>query len=616
MAREQLAVAEMIMNMIQGKTDGVSKVDFFPQKVEFPFEQEYEQPFERATPESQGISSRHLSGMLRELGDTGKTDMHHLMLLRKGKVICECHFAPYRGGIWHIGHSMCKSITGMAIGMLINEGKLSLNENIYKIFEHKLNPLQKIFRPVITIEHLLTMTSGVQFNESGIISGNDWLSSFLNASVSGKPGTTFQYNSMNSYVLSVIVTERTGMSLLEYLTPRLFEPMGITKLLWETCPKGITKGGWGLFICPEDMAKLGQLYLQKGAWKGQQLVPKDWVEVSTKKHVESVEGTYGYGFQIWQENRPGSFEFNGMLGQNVVVYPDMEMVLVTCAGSDELFQNCIMLNIIRKYLPNEYFPEEVLPEDPSGQMLLGRLTAEMENGKRGQALIRRGGWKKGRGSSGRKSCEPGIWESIKRLDGVCYVMEPQSVGLFPLVMQVFHNNMTEGIRRIAFCYEAGVFWVQILEGDEWNHIKIGFGKAEETWIKIHGESYLVGTLGTFTRDEDDTLVLKLDIAFLEEAVRRKAKIFFREEGIEIRWLETPGKCLIMEGLQSIMAEMENSLLFSAIKGKGGIELIRLLMERTIEPVVNGKRVEDAAEEAEEEGIENYAKKDKTGNIGH
>lgn len=146
----------------------------------------------------------------------------------------------------------------MAIGLLIDEGKLSLDENIYNIFPGKVNPLFKIFRPEITVRHLLTMTSGVTFNESGIVSGNDWLESYLNAPVTGKPGTEFQYNSLNTYVLSAIVSAKTEMTLEEYLRPRLFEPLGITRYLWETCPKGITKGGWGLFICPEDMAKLGR----------------------------------------------------------------------------------------------------------------------------------------------------------------------------------------------------------------------------------------------------------------------------------------------------------------------------------------------------------------------
>lgn len=587
MAKEQIAVAEMIMAMIQGKTEGVSRVDFVPQKTEFP-SGPCEQAFERASPESQGISSKYLADMIRELGETTSTDMHHLLILRNGKVICECNFAPYRSDVWHITHSLCKSITSMAVGMLIGEGKLSLNENIYKIFERKLNPLAKIFRPEVTVEHLLTMTSGVQFNESGIVSGNDWLGSYLSAPVSGKPGTTFQYNSMNTYVLSAIVTERTGMTMEKYLKPRLFEPLGITRYLWESCPKGITKGGWGLFLCPEDMAKLGQLYLQKGRWKEQQLVPKAWVESSTQKQVESVEGTFGYGYQVWMENRPGSFEFNGMLGQNVVIYPDMNMVLVTCAGSDELFQNCVMLNIIRKYFHPDYFPKETLPEDPCSRMALERLMAQLQSGKGGCTRARRGGWT---GRSGRKAGKyfenPKRSLCMQRLNQKMYVMEPQSVGLFPLVIQVFHNNMTKGIKRIGFSYEKGDFFVLVQEGEEWQKIRVGFGKAEESWLKIQGESYLVGTLGNFTKDENETLVLKLDMAFLEEAVRRKVSFFFREDKLEARWLETPGRRLIMEGLQSIMTELENTFWFSALKGRGGVELLRLLMERTIEPSVEG-----------------------------
>ena len=248
-------------------------------------------------------------------------------------------------------------------------------------FRYHINAFSKIFRPVITVENLLTMTSGVTFNESGIVSGNDWLGSFLNASVNGKPGTEFQYNSLNTYVLSAIVTKRTGETLTEYLTPRLFGPLGITKYYWETCPKGITKGGWGLFLCAEDMAKLGQLYLQRGKWNGQQLVSEYWIEISTARHLKTQNDTYGYGYQLWMEQRPGSFEYNGMLGQNVIIYPDMDMVLVTNAGNKEMFQDCIMLNIIRKYFPVNYHPADVLPENPLSHSLLKRLCGELENGE-------------------------------------------------------------------------------------------------------------------------------------------------------------------------------------------------------------------------------------------
>ena len=112
----------------------------------------------------------------------------------------------------------------------------------------------------------LIMTSLVQFNERGAVSCNDWVRGFLDSPVNGTAGSKFEYNSMNTYMLSAIVTEITGESLMDYLRPRLFEPLGITRIFWESCPKGITKGGWGLFLCPEDAAKIGQLCLQKGMW--------------------------------------------------------------------------------------------------------------------------------------------------------------------------------------------------------------------------------------------------------------------------------------------------------------------------------------------------------------
>lgn len=604
MAKEQIAVAELVLNMILGKTGG-TRVDYFPQKPDFPFDAVYEQAFVRATPESQGISSDLFAALLRELDASKDTEMHHFMALRHGKVICECNFAPYPKGMWHITHSMCKSITGMAIGMLIEEEKLKLDENIYDIFPDHINAFSKIFRPVITVENLLTMTSGVTFNESGIVSGNDWLGSFLNASVNGKPGTEFQYNSLNTYVLSAIVTKRTGETLTEYLTPRLFGPLGITKYYWETCPKGITKGGWGLFLCAEDMAKLGQLYLQRGKWNGQQLVSEYWIEISTARHLKTQNDTYGYGYQLWMEQRPGSFEYNGMLGQNVIIYPDMDMVLVTNAGNKEMFQDCIMLNIIRKYFPVNYHPADVLPESPLSYGLLKRLCGELENVENNnRSTSLRGGWKRNVVSRRKHSDKkysyrisaavdrPSDHHSFMRaVSGRTYVMEQQNIGIAPLFVQVFHNNMTDGISEISFTYDAGNFCVSFTEGEVIHKLPVGFGKAADGCVDLHGEHYLVATLGEFARDENDIPVLKLEVTFIEECVKRKAHIFFHEDnGIEIRWNETPGKKMILAGLSSITEELSGNFLYNSLLGDHNItttELLHRLMEQAIEPAVRG-----------------------------
>ena len=625
MAKEQLAVIEMVTNMILGKTGGISKVDFVPQKIRCPEPQSivYENPgqtFPRNTPESQGIHSEHLRNLVEELAYSPDTDMHHFMVLRHGNVICETDFAPYRKGIWHITHSMCKSITGMAAGLLIDEGKLDLSENIYKIFHDKGSTWAKIFRPEVTVENLMTMTSGVTFNESGIVSGNDWLESYLNAPVSEKPGTKFQYNSLNSYVLSAIITERTGMPMDEYLKPRLFDPLGITDYLWEKCPRGITKGGWGLFMHTEDMAKLGQLYLNKGKWNGKQIIPESWAEASVTKKVDSIEGTYGYGYQLWMEERPGSFEYNGMLGQNVLIYPDVDMVIVTNAGNEELFQDNVMLNIIRKYFPVDWMPKETLPENPIAYAKLQELTERLA-GKRlkndqyynSALIIRKGGWKKNsskyrvreRQTEIEKAQNQQIHLLTDLLDGTCYEMEQASVGLFPLVMQVMHNNMTDGISKINFYKKRTKELQQTLilcfqEGEESIELEMGWNQYIENKLSIHGETYLVAVKGELSSDVDDNPVLKVEIVYLEEAMRRKLYVTFVKdtsasklitpEYIEIKWYESPGKALIMEGMESITTEVTKHPIYSRIRENGGIDLLHRLMEQTIEPVIKGKLI--------------------------
>ena len=650
MAKEQLAVIEMVTNMILGKTEGISKVDFVPQKTRCPEpengmhmhdkvpviqDQDIEktknqqQIFPRKTPESQGIVSDHLRYLIQELADSPNTDMHHFMVLRHGNVICEADFAPYRKGIWHITHSMCKSITGMAVGFLVEEGKLELSENIYKIFSDKGSTWVKMFRPEVTVENLLTMTSGVTFNESGIVSGNDWLESYLNASVAEKPGTKFQYNSLNSYVLSAIITERTGMPMDEYLKPRLFEPLGITDYLWEKCPRGITKGGWGLFMHTEDMAKLGQLYLNKGKWNGKQIIPESWAEASVTKKVDSIEGTYGYGYQLWMEERPGSFEYNGMLGQNVLIYPDVDMVIVTNAGNEELFQDNVMLNIIRKYFPVDWMPKETLPENPIAYAKLQELTERLA-GKRlkndqyynSSLIIGKGGWKKNSSKYRVRERQTEI-EKVQNqqihlltdlLDGTCYEMEQASVGLFPLVMQVMHNNMTDGISKINFYKRRTKELQQTLilcfqEGEESIELEMGWNQYIENKLSIHGETYLVAVKGELSSDVDDNPVLKVEIVYLEEAMRRKLYVTFVKdtsasklitpEYIEIKWYESPGKALIMEGMESITTEVTKHPIYSRIRENGGIDLLHRLMEQTIEPVIKG-RIIDSSEEAQQD----------------
>lgn len=585
MLKEQLAVVELLKNLIKGNTDNISRVTYIPQKTSFYEKAEASLPLPRKTPESQGVSSRYLAAFIEELTKDERTDVHHVVILRHGAVIAEADVAPYENGIWHASYSMCKTVTGMAVGMLIDEGKLSLDDKVIQLLDKKTlfaGHRQKS----LTVEHLLTMTSGVTFNETGIISGDDWVDSYLQAAVKGTPGSKFEYNSMNTYILSAIVSKVAGESMMDYLRPRLWEPLGIKKVFWETCPMGINKGGWGLFIGTEDAAKLGQLYLQKGNWEGQQLVSENWVETAVSRHMETPDnmGPYGYGYQVWLGGRPGSYTFNGMLGQNVVVYPDIDMVIAVNAGSDELFQKCVLLNIVRKYFEEGFCPGEECPEDPAAYRQLLDVEQRLKRYGRRKAPSMAGRKRNGAGNQILKETR---WKRI--LDGSVYRLEQTHVGLCPLVFQVFHNNYTDGISSIGFYYENSRFYMTLEEGESLHRVEVGFRKAAVTEVSLHGEPYLLGVEGEFTEDEDGFPVLKVDIAFLEEAVRRKMKCFFKDSfhRVEIHWDETPGSRMITEGLGSLLNDSLKSGFMDTLQNRVGVDIPEILVDRTIHPVVTG-----------------------------
>lgn len=611
MAKEAVVI-ELLWDIIRGRTGNISKVTYAPQKPVFPEELPYEQPFERVTPESQGIPSGRIEGMFRALAESPTLKMHSVMVLRNGKVIGETGFYPYQKELWHACYSVSKSLTAMAIGFLVEEEKLTLDEKIVDIFKKYVGLRGLIRQKDLTVEHLLTMTSGVGLNEVGAVSGDDWVKSYLEAPVNFEPGEKFEYNSMNSYMLSAIVTEITGESLLDYLRPRLFAPLGITRVFWESCPKGISKGGWGLFLCAEDLAKLGQLYLNKGLWNGVQVLPASWVEASTTAHALPSEetGFAGYGYQLWTGRRTGSFAFNGMLGQNVFVYPDDQMVVVTTAGSDIFFNSHELSKIRDTYLPPEGEELAPLPENPEAYESLQRLVRELsgshmrnvsriQNGSHIQNIsciqnvsrIQRGGWGRRGVSRNFGSSSSASWLSRGReLSGRRFVLEAAYVGLFPLLGQVFHNNYTEGIREIGFCLEKDQFYLELLEGEVERRIPVGVGEARILDLDFAGEPYRAAVEGRFTWDEDENPVLVLDFVFLEEAIQRRIKCFFKPEGLEIRFSEIPGKDIVMDGMNSIMSELMEHPLLRRVNEKGNVDLLKVVMGSTLEPVVKAKEI--------------------------
>ena len=281
-------------------------------------------------------------------------DIHSVMIVKDGNVIYSRWQSQGVDTVPHVLHSVSKTFTSTAVGLAIADGKMALTDKVIDFFPDKLPEEVSENLRAMTVRDLLTMSCGHDVEPTNRGADIDWVTEFLAHPVEHEPGTFFRYNSMGTYMLSAIVQKVTGEKLVDYLTPRLFEPLHIDKPHWEESPQGINCGGWGLYLKTEDLAKMGQLLLQKGEWNGQQIVPAEWVAEMSKKQVESINpGTrmeqaaergmtketsdwmQGYGYQMWR-CRPGCFRADGSRGQYILVIPDKNAVIAITSDVGDL----------------------------------------------------------------------------------------------------------------------------------------------------------------------------------------------------------------------------------------------------------------------------------------
>ncbi len=584
MAGFDVSFWSLFYKMISRRTGQLSKVRFEAKKPRFD-NTPIEQSFQRVSPENVGISSDYVKEFIGELGASKDAQPHHLMLMRHGRVFAEMSFGPYVRNMWHITHSMCKTMTGMAVGLLWDEGLISLDETVDSLFPELVPLLGRLGRKQVTVEMLLNMTGNVDFSEAGAISGNEWKKGFMQASFKADPGTAFDYNSMNSYMLSAIVQLKTGESMFSYLKRKLFDPMGITEIYWEESPEGITKGGWGMLIRPEDALKLGYLYLNQGSWKGQQLLSAEWVNMATTKQVEN--DSFGYGFQLWMEEREGSFAFNGLFGQNIIIYPDMDMVLMINAGNRELTAGGELTGILRKYWGAPFMPlEEPLPENGIGLSELRTLISRYEGILNPPQKVR-SGW----GIYPKEKAVIDTNEVIDILDGHSFSMKHGSIGIFPLISQVMHVNFTDGISEVGFlkCEEGDRMTLLLGEGEETHRVTLGLIKPCISEINLHGDPYLISAKGHFTTDERGRVTLICRLTILEEGMDRILRLYFDGEELEMRATEKPGDAVIVDALSytSDTPALERLPFVKNIMEGGAMDLVDITLQSTINPVDYG-----------------------------
>ncbi len=326
--------------------------------------------FLHSVPEMEGVSSEDILTFLDSVA-TSRNEFHSIVILRHGKVITEGWWSPYEPKLKQTLYSTSKSFTSTAVGFAISEKLLTVNDKVISFFPKELPDSISPFLAEMKVKDLLTMTVGQDLDPTFmIIKDSNWVKSFLALPVVNKPGTKFLYNSLASYMLSAIVQKVTGEKVIDYLKPRLFEPLNIEGIDWEIDPHGINTGGWGLRVKTEDMAKFGQLYLQKGKWNGKQILPNGWVEEATtfkidqapdapKSKKDSNDWMQGYCYQFWR-CRNNAFRADGAYGQYIIVMPDKDAVIAIQAETQDM-QNEI--NLVWKYLLPAFkdgkFPEDI-----------------------------------------------------------------------------------------------------------------------------------------------------------------------------------------------------------------------------------------------------------------
>ncbi|MGG6312787.1 serine hydrolase domain-containing protein [Paenibacillus macerans] len=289
-----------------------------------------------------GISARNVIGFLEYL-KAHSIELHSLILVRHGHVAAEGWWKPYGPELPHMLFSLSKSFTSTAIGMAVQEGKLSVDDPVVSFFPEDAPDEISPNLAAMRIRHLLTMGTGHAFDTMEPLArakhGN-WVKAFLKQPVEHEPGTFFLYNTGATYMLSAILQKVTGETLLHYLQPRLFEPLGIANPTWESCPRGINTGGFGLKVTTEDIAKFGQLYLQKGLWQGKRLLEESWIDAATSKQISNGDGgdsdwAQGYGYQFWR-CRHGVYRGDGAFGQFCIVLPEQDAVIAMTSGTNDL----------------------------------------------------------------------------------------------------------------------------------------------------------------------------------------------------------------------------------------------------------------------------------------
>ena len=520
-----------------------------------------------AVPEAEGISSDMLCDYINEIYNNKSINVQGLIVSRHGKTLLKIGFDAWDTEIWKCIFSQSKSITSIAIGMLMDDGVITPSTTVNEIFGKFIPALYKSRFKDMTLLNLLNMSSGAIFNELMCITTDNWVKGFFTTGFSFAPGEKFNYNSLNTYMLSAAVSLLTGKSMASFLDERLFKPLGITNYFWEKCPKGANRGGWGLYIKTCDLVKIGQMLMQNGVWDGKQILSEKYIRTATEKQMDGPEGAgdYDYGLQIWTARGYDGFLFNGMLGQNMFCFRESGIIVAVNSGNTDIFQKNDIFPITHKYFDQNF--EDSLPQNKKGEKRLKKLTDTLSHyrPRRPKHLYER--------IFRKRNIDRHIEEIIG--DYTVTSKDAVSLGFMPVLMQAVQNNYTKGTLGYSFGRDERGLYLIYKEADCEFKLHIGFDAPERDNVKVMGEKLLCATTGEFRYNEDDELVLKLRTDILEYPFTRRMKFIFREDKLEVVYRETPGRELL-DGVNTDGVTKKMPAIFSSIVQSEGEQIITKL----------------------------------------
>ena len=569
---------DLLTSLAFGGGSDPTVVPYYPQKTMINMPEE--RFFTRAAPEKHGISSARIYNMLCELEGERYANIHTLMVLRHGEVISECSADGYGTNSWHISHSMAKTVCGMVIGTLVDEGRLKISDRLVDVFP-EIEYRDKKFS-LITVEHLLTMTSGVDFAEAGAVTDSQWTATFFSANVKFIPGTKFAYNSMNTYILARIAERVSGRSFGELARERIFTPLGIKNYLWEKGPEGTEKGGWGLYMSAESWAKLGFMMLSGGVFLGKRILSPEWVKKSTtvKAIAPEFSGNFNYAYQLWTARRNDEYLFNGMLGQNVWICPKNDIVVVMLGGNNELFQASPALEIVRKHL--------------GGRITDRNFRRDLVSLREKEAIFfdsRR--WVRPREKGRGLLCWLGIrpretfdnrWEAVLGR----YVFAENNVGMLPLIVRAMQNNLFCYIEELCFRRKGEELYLDYIERGETFSINVGLYCYKTNILNVRGEVYIVQAMGEAVICADGQIEYRIVLLPSETASVRRLAIKRREDRITVQFGESPNDRVI-ENMLSHYSKGNSaiSLGVNIIERRLGEGSIVAILKKTFNPTLVG-----------------------------